>query len=321
MATNEILRFCETDTKSNVLTQAEYETDSERMIGNQPGVARAKFVNKVLRQTSAVAAGVGQFIADAGLDCNDSQTPAVIASNLQAGVTRWGRAPAAAAKGTAAALLATFDYPLQLIDGQAVLVRAAFANTGAVTLNANGLGARAVYKDNNTPLAAGDIKGAGQWLELVYDGTLGKWCLTNPYISPSLDLAKIWQSIYPIGTIYQTLDSGFDPNVSFSGTTWTRLKDGLFLESASTASQIGQELAAGLPNIMGTYQRHLGAPGFYGAVGAFYLEDKQGGGASVTDNSTYVRLCYSASRSSSIYGNSTTVQPPAILVAMWQRTA
>ena len=317
MATNEILRFCETDTKSNVLTQAEYETDSERMIGNQPGVARAKFVNKVLRQTSAVAAGVGQFIADAGLDCNDSQTPAVIASNLQAGVTRWGRAPAAAAEGTADELLATFDYPLQLLDGQAILVRAAFANTGAVTLDANGLGACAVYKDNNTPLAAGDIKGAGQWLELVYDGTLGKWCLVNPYIQPSLKFAEILDFIYPVGTIYTTLDDGFQPAVKFGG-SWVQIAEGLFLENATAgAGKLGTQLEAGLPNITGEWWRSGPANG--SATGCF----RRAGGLGVANaaTSTDGSALFDASYSSAIYGNSTTVQPPAILVAMWQRTA
>ena len=315
MATNEILRFCETDTKSNVLTQAEYETDSERMIGNQPGVARAKFVNKVLRQTSAVAAGVGQFIADAGLDCNDSQTPAVIASNLQAGVTRWGRAPAAAAEGTADALLATFDYPLQLIDGQAVLVRAAFANTGAVTLDANGLGACAVYKDNNTPLAAGDIKGAGQWLELVYDGTLGKWCLTNPYITPSLDFAKILDFIYPVGSVYTTFDNGFTPSVKFGG-SWLRVSSGLFLQAASATETLGTEIAAGLPSFTATWR----VPSEHTSGDAVFNTGDDSWAIATTSGSHPAVYIDPANRND-IYGKSDTVQPPAILVAMWQRTA
>ena len=319
MATNEILRFCETDTKSNVLTQAEYETDSERMIGNQPGVARAKFVNKVLRQTSAVAAGVGQFITDAGFDCTDSQTPATIASNLQAGVTRWGRAPAAAAEGTADELLATFDYPLQLIDGQAILVRAAFANTGAVTLDANGLGACAVYKDNNTPLAAGDIKGAGQWLELVYDGTLGKWCLVNPYIQPSLKFADILDFIYPVGTIYTTLDDGFQPAVKFGG-SWLQIAEGLFLENATAgAGKLGTQLDAGLPAIAGV----KGLSAWDHDSGMFYRSESQpqSGMQGASSSSGMQYSSADARFNSTIYGNSTTVQPPAILVAMWKRTA
>lgn len=51
---NEILKFCETDTGTNLLTQSEYNSDAQRPIGNQPGIARDKFVNKVLRQTSFI---------------------------------------------------------------------------------------------------------------------------------------------------------------------------------------------------------------------------------------------------------------------------
>jgi hypothetical protein len=43
-------------------------------------------------------------------------------------------------------------------------------NTGASTLNLNGLGAKAIVKNGSTALESGDIS-AGQVLELVYDGT------------------------------------------------------------------------------------------------------------------------------------------------------
>lgn len=64
MANNEILPFAGTDTGTNLLTQAEYNADSQRPIGNQPGVARSKLVNKVLRQTSLICSGLSKFIAD-----------------------------------------------------------------------------------------------------------------------------------------------------------------------------------------------------------------------------------------------------------------
>lgn len=44
------------------------------------------------------------------------------------------------------------------------------ANTGAATLNLNGLGAKAIRKSGTTALSSGDIA-AGQIIELVYDGT------------------------------------------------------------------------------------------------------------------------------------------------------
>lgn len=64
MATNEILRFAETNTGTNLLTQAEYASDAQRLIGHQPGIARAKLENKALRQASLMASGLAEFIAD-----------------------------------------------------------------------------------------------------------------------------------------------------------------------------------------------------------------------------------------------------------------
>lgn len=84
MATNEILPFAATDTGTNLLTQVEYNGDAQRPIGNQPGIARSKLVNKVLRQASLVAAAVAQYIADNQLDdVVDTLTPAQLATMFE----------------------------------------------------------------------------------------------------------------------------------------------------------------------------------------------------------------------------------------------
>jgi len=87
MATNEILRFAETDTGTNLLTQSEYAADSQRPIGNQPGVARSKLVNKALRQSSLIAAGIAEFISDKQANnITDSLTPQNIADYFEAAI-------------------------------------------------------------------------------------------------------------------------------------------------------------------------------------------------------------------------------------------
>jgi hypothetical protein len=58
-----------------------------------------------------------------------------------------------------------------LAPRQEFRVIAPFTNTGALTINRDGTGARAVRKYGNVPLVAGDVK-AGQVLDLVYDGTV-----------------------------------------------------------------------------------------------------------------------------------------------------
>lgn len=84
-------------------------------------------------------------------------------------------------------------------------------------------------------------------------------------------------------------------------------------------------IAAGLPNITGafTYKfrenkglRVVGAEGAFSSYGSGLVEN-YGSGGTATVNNIYASL--NASRSSSIYGNSTTVQPPAIKVRVKTR--
>lgn len=88
MATNEILPFATDDTGTNLLTQSEYSADSQREIGHQPGIARSKLTNKTMRQTSLLAAGLAEFIADyQANNVTDGLTPQQIADYLLAAIT------------------------------------------------------------------------------------------------------------------------------------------------------------------------------------------------------------------------------------------
>lgn len=81
-----------------------------------------------------------------------------------------------------------------------------------------------------------------------------------------------------------------------------------FVEGTTTITNIGDLVEAGLPNITGTV--HSDYPGNF--QGAFYIyrDAVTGNGGSGTD----CVAGFDASRSSSIYGNSSTVQPQAIKV-------
>lgn len=64
-----------------------------------------------------------------------------------------------------------FTSPTAYRAGAVYIVTAAADNTGASTLNIDGLGAKPiVYTDGVTPVAQGDIK-TGQQMVLIYDGT------------------------------------------------------------------------------------------------------------------------------------------------------
>lgn len=60
--------------------------------------------------------------------------------------------------------------PVEYYEGMLVIFSPTTANTGATTLNVNGLGAKAIKKRHDVDLADGDIE-VGQIVAVVYDGT------------------------------------------------------------------------------------------------------------------------------------------------------
>ena len=84
---------------------------------------------------------------------------------------------------------------------------------------------------------------------------------------------------------------------------------GRFLEGAAVPGTLKE---AGLPNIIGSFSQEVGNPGHFS--GAFYLGAKVKGTSSAPDGASDEMFMFDASRCSSIYGNSNTVQPPAVTV-------
>lgn len=62
------------------------------------------------------------------------------------------------------------DFPAAYALGQRVAVQANLTNTGAATLNVNGLGAKAIVQQSGAALASGMLM-AGQVFDVIYDGT------------------------------------------------------------------------------------------------------------------------------------------------------
>lgn len=182
MATNDILAAVSTDTGTNLLTQAEYVADAQRLTGNQPGIARSKLVNKMLRQSSLVVAALAQYVADGqATNVTDSLTPAALAALLKRTIQASSLAHAQVT-GTANALLAAMSptWTAQN-DGDVVLLQHLLANTTTTpTLQVDALTARTIVKGANLPLDVGDIPGANSWGLYVYDGSLSVWVLLNP---------------------------------------------------------------------------------------------------------------------------------------------
>lgn len=74
------------------------------------------------------------------------------------------------ASGTDAYAITLVPALAAYVTGMTVVFKAGTANTGAATLNVNGLGAKTIKKQFNVDLSTGDIV-SGQMVTVVYDGT------------------------------------------------------------------------------------------------------------------------------------------------------
>ena len=125
---------------------------------------------------------------------------------------------------------------------------------------------------------------------------------------------------YPVGSIYQSTDAA-SPAVLFGG-TWEQIAQDRVLMGASDGHPAGSTVEAGLPNIVfNLSDNYFGeSPTGTGGVsvsvkGGTHL--RSGGNMPAT----YGNMSFEASGSNSIYGNATTVQPPAYFVYIWKRVS
>lgn len=137
---------------------------------------------------------------------------------------------------------------------------------------------------------------------------------------------------HPVGSIYQTI-SPENPSVTFGGGTWEKIAQDRVLMGASSTHPAGTTAEAGLPNITGNFNSRphmigsLGTGGsIVGADGKLFVHLPQASDEkdnSMTETGSLYKddvIFFDASRSNPIYGNSTTVQPPAYFTYIWLRT-
>ena len=87
---------------------------------------------------------------------------------------------------------------------------------------------------------------------------------------------------------------------------------GRVLQGTDSEYSAGTIIEAGLPNITGFCSGMFSGNTTTGVGGALYKTGNSYAGLSTNTDNNNAQLNFDASRSSSIYGNSTTVQPPAI---------
>lgn len=231
-------------------------------------------------------------------------------------------------EGASDAITATFDPTItELTNGLVVFVRALASNaTTTPTFNPDGLGAATITKGTYQPLAVGDIAGNGYWMILQYDSTQGKWVLQNPATG------VVQQN--PVGTVIFFAGSSAPTNFlvangalvsrstyaelfSVIGTTYgagdgssTFALPNLMGKFAQGSNTVGQEVAPGLPNVSG-----LSGAAYWGGLqvsGPFYATVEAVSLAGSGSLSQFSNVGIDLSKANSIYGASTTVQPPAL---------
>ena len=159
-----------------------------------------------------------------------------------------------------------------------------------------------------------------------YEAIVSKNANTLYNITDDTDVSlTILEALYPVGSIYITTSNTCPLSTLISGSTWALVSSGRVLQGASSGHAAGTTIEAGLPNITGelvnssTYRSYLDLTGS-GALDVTRkkLTNLAGGSGTNSDTDT---ITFDASRSSSIYGKSTTVQPPAYVVNIYRRTA
>lgn len=145
-------------------------------------------------------------------------------------------------------------------------------------------------------------------------------------------ISTLLSNLYPVGSIYIGTQSTCPLAMLLPGSTWELVAGGKALWGYDGYHNAGTTIEAGLPNIIGGFT--LDTSGGIKVLrqdevyGAFNLDDVSNSeaylnasftGSINTPRSRRVKI--DASRSSLIYGNSNTVQPPAYVVNIWRRTA
>ncbi|MCA8073221.1 hypothetical protein [Burkholderia vietnamiensis] len=244
MATNDFLPFGGGGA-ANVIDQATYAALAARLTGFQSGTAQSGQLNKVWRQSSIMAAVVAQFIVNqTGQNATDDGTTATLLSNLGTAVAVSARQnPVLADTGTANAYavanLAAFPaYPT--VSGLVIDVSIANANTGASTLNVDGLGAKPIYGLALQPLQGGEliVKGVACFLYVVastVNSGNGAWILMEcaggaqqiPPATQSQHAVQLGQVSGVVGSVRNLAMS-----VAAASTSATLTADEIIVESA-----------------------------------------------------------------------------------------
>lgn len=138
----------------------------------------------------------------------------------------------------------------------------------------------------------------------------------------STSVSNLLTTLYPVGSIYIGTQNTCPLSSLIAGSQWQLVATDRALWGGN-GSNANSTINAGLPNITGeisSLESYTGnsAPSYWGALQATYIGN---GSTSSGGNTASNRINFNAANSNSIYGASSTVQPPAYRVNVWRRTA
>ena len=176
----------------------------------------------------------------------------------------------------------------------------------------------------------------------VYTKSEVNQLLANKVTQSDIDtsISTLLTTMYPVGSVYIGTQATCPMATLIANSTWELVSSGKALWTGNGTNG-NSTINAGLPNITATW----GGTTYGNAAAQICINGVYNGITSVpvsgaatvtnlnTDGADYscggsafhglggVKLGFNASSSNSIYGNSSTVQPPAYVVNVWRRTA
>lgn len=158
-----------------------------------------------------------------------------------------------------------------------------------------------------------------EWVCFITDDFVGG---DSVYTKTQIDnmFSNMLNAIWPVGSTYIGTQNTCPMAALIPNSTWTLVAQNRALWGGN-GSNANTTIAAGLPNITASWS------------GSYFKSpfDSSSGAGTTSGSATFYDGGYShpgansigfdASRSNSIYGSSTTVQPPAYIVNIWRRTA
>lgn len=180
MATNDFLPFANSG-GANVVSQSTYAGNTTLLAnGVQTGIASSAYYNKTARQAATIANVVTTLINDkTGQNTLDDGTTATLIANLSNTIAL--NNVVSDASGTVNVMTAALTPIPTISDGYVITIKPAISNTGATTLNLNGLGAFAVVTSNG-PLVGGELLN-GKYYQMVWLAATNNWLLLGTAIT------------------------------------------------------------------------------------------------------------------------------------------